>query len=512
MLAPWPPPHAPTPPHHALTGKCLGFSASVAAHCFCRACLLNKKDNEAWRTPFSFVRPLRNAATSASRILRNALSHATDKATHDTLAAGAKKEFCKERGVVTYDSPCWRIPRFDITTMCPVDMMHLEPEGLLKLELAAFIYVMTRKWRIGRAAINDAMHTYPWPPGHGHPPYFTHTLEEGTADGTAKKGAHIHGTAAQVLHLTQHALLVFGPLVEAVGQLASDEWHCLTLHVKIIALMMQHSITESQIYLLDDYIFQHQELFLKIPWYKDLFKPKHHMATHLPLDALRFGPPRHYWCMRFETMNGVFKNIALGGNFKSVLKRCAEFWCVKTAMNMRGKGAGKFDAWGDTTWDETFSEMVTYAALALPDSPSKHSHLLAVLLGSTGMSSATIQWINNLHHLGFEYHVGETWVYHSPTDSSSDACIGLVDGMCLFGGAVYLIFKDYPHVMGLDSEGVPMATFEPSSISYPSFSQLTEVALSPLWRIPLSPAATRSDAGKRLRATVTGTFRFIPLQ
>lgn len=502
-----PPPH-PTPP--PVAGKCLGFSASVRAHCFCRACHINKKDDSAWRTPFSFVRPFANAATSAHYVLRNAFSHAADKAKHASLTEGKKQEFLKEQGVVTYDSPCWRIPLFDITTMCPVDMMHLEPEGILKLELAAFIYVMTRKWNIGMAAINAAMHDYPWPPGQGHPPYFTHTLQEGTIGGTAKKGAHIHGTAAQVLHLTQHALNVFGDLVAEAHQLQSDEWHCLTLHVKIIALMMQHSITESQILLLDDYIFKHQTLFLKIPTYKDLFKPKHHMATHLPLDTLRFGPPRHFWCMRFETMNGVFKNIALGGSFQSVLKRCAEFWCVKTAMNLKGKGAGKFNAWGDTTWDTMFSETLTYAALVLPNSPSKHSRLLAVLLHSTQMETATIQWIDNLHHLGFEYHVGETWVYHAPADSN-EACIGLVDGMFMFAGTVFMIFKDYPHVMGLDSEGVPTASFEPASASYPSISQLTEVALSPLWRIPLSGPAAGLDSGKRLKAT-TGHFRFVPLQ
>ena len=471
------------------------------------------------------MRPLANAATSARYVLRNAISHAVDKAKHATLSEGDKKDFCKEKGVATYDSPCWRLPLFDITTMCPVDMMHVEPEGLLKLELAGFIYVMTRKWGIKMADINAAMHKYPWPTGQGHPPYFTHTLEKGRDGGLAKKGAHIHGTAAQVLHLTQHALNVFGDLVAAAprstehdphlwyapaNQLGSDEWHCLTLHVKIISLMMQHSLTESQIILLDDYIFQHQTLFLKIPSYQDLFKPKHHMATHIPLDALRFGPPRHYWCMRFETMNGVFKNIALGGNFQSVLKRCAEFWCIKTAMNLKGKGAGKYDTWGHTTWDVTFAEILTHATLVSPDSPSKHSRVLAALLESTQLLSTTIQWIDNLHHLGFEYHVGQTWVYHSPLDSNT-ACIGLVDGMFLFGSAVFMIFKDYPYVMGLDSEGVPMATFEPASVSFPSCSQLTEVALSPLWRIALSSPSTGLDVGKRLKAT-TGTFRFIPLQ
>ena len=38
-------------------------------------------------------------------------------------------------------------------------------------------------------------------------------LEGGTTEGTVKGGAHIHGTAAQVLHLTQHSLAIFEPLV-----------------------------------------------------------------------------------------------------------------------------------------------------------------------------------------------------------------------------------------------------------------------------------------------------------
>ena len=501
-------------------GKCLGFSASVSAHCFCRACHLDKsKVGVSWQQPFSFVRPRANTATTCRHVLRTAAQHALDKAYHAGLPAGTSKEkedkdaFCKQRGVTNYDSPCWRIPQFDITTMCPVDMMHVEPEGLLKLELAGFIYVMTRKWGIEMAAVNAAMHKYPWPPGQGHPPYFTHTLEKGREGGIAKKGAHIHGTAAQVLHLTQHALNVFGGLVEGANQLQSDEWHCLTLHVKIILLMMQHSITSSQILLLDDYIFKHQELFLKIPSYQGLFKPKHHMATHIPLDAFRFGPPRHYWCMRFETMNGVFKNIALGGSFQSVLKRCAEFWCVKTAMNLQGRGAGKYDAWGDTTWDITFSQTVALAALTLANSPSRHSAVLAALLRWTQRPSADIQWVNNLHHLGFEYHVGETWVYHAP-HGATEAFIGLVDGMFLLDGVVFMIFKDYPSIMGLDSEGAPLATFGPATVSHASLSQLGEVALCPLWRIPVSSGQTGEEgaAGKRFRAAASGTFRFIPLQ
>ena len=35
------------------------------------------------------------------------------------------------------------------------------------------------------------------------------------------------------------------------------------------------------------------------------WKLKHHLMQHLAVDILNFGPPRLYWCMRFEAMNQV---------------------------------------------------------------------------------------------------------------------------------------------------------------------------------------------------------------
>ena len=35
------------------------------------------------------------------------------------------------------------------------------------------------------------------------------------------------------------------------------------------------------------------------------WKLKHHLMQHLAIDILNFGPPRLYWCMRFEAMNQV---------------------------------------------------------------------------------------------------------------------------------------------------------------------------------------------------------------
>ena len=50
-------------------------------------------------------------------------------------------------------------------------------------------------------------------------------------------------------------------------------------------------------------------------------------------------------CMRFESMNQVFKTIAVGGNYRNTCGRCAIFWCRKTAQD---RYEGRYEGWGET--------------------------------------------------------------------------------------------------------------------------------------------------------------------
>jgi len=56
------------------------------------------------------------------------------------------------------------------------------------------------------------------------------------------------------------------------------------------------------------------------------WKPKHHFSQHLPLDILRLGPARGYWCYSYEGYNKVIKKITKGSNFKNICKRVADVW------------------------------------------------------------------------------------------------------------------------------------------------------------------------------------------
>ena len=65
----------------------------------------------------------------------------------------------------------------------------------------------------------------------------------------------------------------------------------------------------------------------KVPEFKGFFKPKHHYVAHAPLDILKLGPMRGFWCWSFEGFHQVMRRIAADSNFKgNVCKRLLEVW------------------------------------------------------------------------------------------------------------------------------------------------------------------------------------------
>ena len=69
--------------------------------------------------------------------------------------------------------------------------------------------------------------------------------------------------------------------------------------------------------------------------YNGLWKPKHHFETHLPVDLLRFGPLRGYWCMSFEGFNKIVKQATEISNYRSEDMFVLEHWMMKSAKVLR---------------------------------------------------------------------------------------------------------------------------------------------------------------------------------
>ena len=73
----------------------------------------------------------------------------------------------------------------------------------------------------------------------------------------------------------------------------------------------------------------------QVPEYNGLWKPKHHFETHVPIDLLRFGPPRGYWCMSFEGFNKIVKQATEISNYRSEDLFVMNHWVMKSASKLR---------------------------------------------------------------------------------------------------------------------------------------------------------------------------------
>ena len=112
-------------------------------------------------------------------------------------------------------------------------------------------------------------------------------------------------------------------------------WQVTLRLCKICRLLWQRSFTAQDILDLDESIWLHDTLVLATPMLSHLWKPKNHYLSHLPLDILRWGPPRNYWCIPFEHENQLFKGGASHSNFANVLWSAADEKALKVALHAK---------------------------------------------------------------------------------------------------------------------------------------------------------------------------------
>jgi hypothetical protein len=326
---------ADTPAAHMMCG----FKAGVGPRTEkpCRGCDCSSSNI---RQANSFIDPERNIFN-----LRDPVTHQAQKEHFGSLKTKtAKTRFGKSVGVTTFAHAFTGIPHFDVTADCPQDLMHVELEGNLKVECAALLYrlIAVHRW-FTVEQLNQAMHTYPWPVAdtHTRPTDFTNTIKEGQDGGIPKKDCHLKMHSAQVMQFVLHSPEVLRDLIKD-KDLSLDEWRCWMLHHAYFAMMLKSSFTWDDVVQLDQLILAHQDLFLSIPAYRELFKPKNHYAQHIPHNIALFGPPRNYWCMAFEAEHQWFKRVGTGSNWKAVLRTMVSTWGAKTGFDLK---AGTHDDW-----------------------------------------------------------------------------------------------------------------------------------------------------------------------
>ena len=161
-------------------------------------------------------------------------------------------------------------------------------------------------------------------------------------------------SAAETQYFALCSVNLFGPYVDRTKECSF--WDSWVKHIEYLRIMLQPTIKVSDLVNMSALIKEHQTLFaqvrglppltahrsllqsntLQVPEYQEKdgdatkdkahWKPKHHFSQHLPLDMLRLGPARGYWCYSYEGYNKVIKKITKGSNFKNICKRVADVW------------------------------------------------------------------------------------------------------------------------------------------------------------------------------------------
>ena len=110
------------------------------------------------------------------------------------------------------------------------------------------------------------------------------------------------------------------------------EWKILQYLSEIVRIANQRAFSHRDVATLDRLIWFHDMTWLGSPELQHTWKPKNHYLSHLPLEILRWGPLRGFWCEPFEHENQFSKGSVSHGNYANVLLSCADGKALMVAI------------------------------------------------------------------------------------------------------------------------------------------------------------------------------------
>lgn len=224
-------------------------------------------------------------------------------------------------------------PGINFTNISPQDIMHLFADGITRNEGAWLLYMLHSRGYLRLAEVNALIRNYRWPRATAVP-QIPQSVEDGVTGRYPRKEATLGMSASQTFVFAQHSIALLSPKLSEEAK-KTPYWRSWVAHVAVLEVALRDEFHPTDVSLLDERIQQHHRLFLKVKEYDGLWKPKHHFETHLPVDLLRFGPLRGYWCMSFEGFNKIVKQATEISNYRSEDMFVLGHWMMKSAKVLR---------------------------------------------------------------------------------------------------------------------------------------------------------------------------------
>jgi hypothetical protein len=369
--------------------------------------------------------------------------------THGDSCRCTRAEYMASIGVNTFNHSYTRIPHFRAMSSFPRDVMHIECTGSSNLphHAYAFLYMGIKlKW-FTRLQVNRAIKQAQC--SHFRVPCIQKVTLKGRKGNLPCGKGHLSFTAGQMLQFALHSVEIFRPLVPQAAQ-SHPIWKAWVAHTRYFQACMKTSFTTTEVHQLDSLINKAQRLFLDIPEYSKMWKPKSHFAQHIPPDIFMFGPPRGVWCMRFEAKNYEHKKAAKLGNWLEIPRQIAKFWARRTAFLL------KFEppefAPSVRLGEEQGTELLN------PTLSLEHK-LYFEAMPSTSQPTPSLSWLSSITYLGHDIEVG-TWLVVCSEDESFPAHIAVVQSLFHVDGVAHLHIWRVNKPLQQGKDGVPYAKEE----------------------------------------------------
>lgn len=252
----------------------LEFPKSFSASYFCRFCKANKLLTK-------------HMSVEDSSLIRTA----------DNYSVDVSKTNFKETGIYQ-ESILNSIKTFHVTTNYCVDVMHDLFEGVCHYNMCHIIKYYTETTKLfSLDCLNNRKVTFNYGSievGNISPPILDSHI----------KNSRLKMSAREMWTFVHFFSLMVGDLIPCDDEV----WEFYINFLKMIDILLSYSLTESSISLLQQLIKIHNEKYVFL--FNDTLKPKFHFLVHYPTIIKQSGPPRHFWCFRFEGKHRELKTYA----------------------------------------------------------------------------------------------------------------------------------------------------------------------------------------------------------
>lgn len=251
----------------------LGFVSSFSANFFCRFCKDTKISTQA-------------AVDIKPNLLRNIQNYNDDIVANDFSITGIK-ENCVFNQINSFHS----------TSNYSIDVMHDIFEGVCHYNMCHIIQKLIEKNYFDLNKLNERKLSF----NYGE-------IEIGniSREITANNLKHFH------LKMTAREMMAFVHLFPLmVGDLVKNDdeiWSFLLRFLEIIEILLYFEISRDILEKLKYLIKCHHADYIKL--FNDTLKPKHHLMLHYYNIILQSGPPRLFWCFRYEANHQPHKAYA----------------------------------------------------------------------------------------------------------------------------------------------------------------------------------------------------------